>query len=107
MSQHWVLTEDEAVELLAFLVASARTQLDEPCRYASMRLLSAAEIVRDRIRARASENLTATLRETDSVTAQAQAAVNDTEAYRSLLDELCETIGRYIVIADLGSTEPA
>ena len=35
-----VLTEDEAVELFAFLMTSARSQLDDPCRYASMRLLT-------------------------------------------------------------------
>jgi len=34
-----VLTEDEAVELFAYLLTSARTQLDEPPDYASMRLL--------------------------------------------------------------------
>ena len=38
-----VLTEDEAIEMFAFLMTSARSQLDDPCRYASMRLLTAAE----------------------------------------------------------------
>jgi Family of unknown function (DUF6092) len=37
-----VLTEDEALELLAFLVTAARTQLDEAAEYGSLRLLTAA-----------------------------------------------------------------
>jgi Family of unknown function (DUF6092) len=37
-----VLTEDEALELLAFLVTAARTQLDEASEYGSLRLLTAA-----------------------------------------------------------------
>ena len=37
-----VLTEDEALELLAYLVTSARTQVDEAGEYGPMRLLTAA-----------------------------------------------------------------
>jgi hypothetical protein len=33
-----VLTEAEAIELFAFFISAARTQLDDPCQYASMRL---------------------------------------------------------------------
>ena len=43
MSENWVLKEDEAVELLALLITSARTQMDEPAHYAPMRLLTATE----------------------------------------------------------------
>lgn len=37
-----VLTEDEALELLAYLVTSARTQVDEAGEYGPMRLMTAA-----------------------------------------------------------------
>lgn len=99
MTQPWVLTEDEAVELLAFLVSAARTQLDDPCAYGSMRLLTAAEMLRDRIRDRASTPLAETLAATDEATAAAQTVINDTETYTRLLDELCGTVARHLVQA--------
>ena len=37
-----MLTEDEALELLAYLVTSARTQVDEAGEYGPMRLMTAA-----------------------------------------------------------------
>ena len=41
MESTMVLTEDEALELLAFLVTAARTQLDEAAEYGPLRLLTA------------------------------------------------------------------
>jgi hypothetical protein len=43
MSENFVLTEDEALELLAFLVTAARTQVDKPHEYGPLRLLTAAK----------------------------------------------------------------
>jgi hypothetical protein len=42
MASAMVLTEDEALELLAFLITAARTQLDEAAAYGPLRLLTAA-----------------------------------------------------------------
>src|SRR5262249_1912902 len=42
MASTMVLTEDEALELLAFLVTAARTQVDEAAEYGPLRLLTAA-----------------------------------------------------------------
>ena len=42
MASAVVLTEDEALELLAFLVTAARTQMDEAAEYGLLRLLTAA-----------------------------------------------------------------
>ena len=39
-----VLSEDEALELLAFLITAARTQLDEAAEYGPLRMLTAAEV---------------------------------------------------------------
>ncbi len=92
-----ILTEDEAIELYAFLLTSARSQLDDPCEYASMRLLSAAEDLRDRIIDRVGPETRAHLRQTEEATAFAQTHTNDLEAYTSTLDELCARAARFLV----------
>ena len=51
----WVLDEDDALELLAFLVTAARTQVEEAAEYGPMRLLSAAHRLAETIGPRASE----------------------------------------------------
>lgn len=50
-----VLTEEEAVELFAFLVTAARTQLDEAAEYGPLRLLTAARRLGEMIAPRSSE----------------------------------------------------
>jgi len=92
-----VLTEDEAIELFAFLMTSARSQLDDPCRYASMRLLTAAEELRDRIADRVGLETRELLEGTREGTAFAQMHTNDLEAYTSALDELCAETARFLV----------
>ena len=42
-----VLSEDEVVELFSYLLTTARVQIDDPDYYGPMRLLSAAEKLRD------------------------------------------------------------
>jgi hypothetical protein len=42
MPSQWVLDEDSALELLAYLITAARTQVDEAAEYGPMRLLTAA-----------------------------------------------------------------
>ena len=54
---HLVLTEDEAVELLAYLVTAARTQLDEAAEYGPLRLLTAARRLGEMIAPRSSQPL--------------------------------------------------
>jgi hypothetical protein len=92
-----VITEDEAIELFAFLMASARSQLDDPCRYASMRLLTAAEELRDRIVDRVTPDTRAILRTTEPKTLFATTHTNDLEAYTATLDELCAETARFLV----------
>ena len=55
-SSNMVLTEDEALEVLAFLVTAARIQIDEPPDYAPMRLLGGAEKLADLIKERVSQD---------------------------------------------------
>lgn len=92
-----VLTESEALELFAFLLSSARTQLDDPATYASMRLLTAAEELRDFIRERVSPDTQALLADTDEITTRAQIYMDDTEAYATDLDQLCSMTARFFV----------
>jgi len=96
-SKTWVLTEEEGLELLVFLFSSARIQLDEPCQYASMRLLNAAEKVRDSIRERVSADTRLLLDGTDEMTAHAQMHTADLEDYTKTLDALCRRLAQYVV----------
>jgi hypothetical protein len=98
-----VLTEDEAIELFAFLMTSARSQLDDPCRYASMRLLTAAEELRDRIFDRVTPKTRELFRQTQPKTRFAQTHTNDLEAYTATLDELCTETARFLVARFGGS----
>ena len=63
MSEDWVLTETEAVELLALLISSARTQMDEPAHYGPMRLLTATERLSAKMLERSSDKSKAFLQD--------------------------------------------
>lgn len=97
LTESMVLTEAEAVELFAFLIASARTQLDDPCLYASMRLLTAAETLRDFVRARVSSDTLELLDETAETITHAHIYMSDTEDYTATLDALCRMVAQHVV----------
>ena len=96
-SEIMVLNEAEALEFFAFLLASARTQLDDPALYASMRLLTATEILREFIRKRVSPETQALLMDTDELTTRAQIYMSDIDAYTADLDELCRMTAQFFV----------
>jgi hypothetical protein len=97
MKETMVLAEDEAIELFALLVTSARIQLDEPCRYAPMRLLSAAERLRDFIKVRASSRALKLLEGSVEKAAHAQIYRDDRDMYTAALDDLCTMVAQYLV----------
>jgi hypothetical protein len=97
MSEALVVTEAEAIELFAFLITSARTQLDEPCQYASMRVLTAAEILRDYMMARVTPDTRALLEETVETTTHAHINMVDKEIYAATLDKLCRRVAEFVV----------
>lgn len=97
MADKMMLTEDQAVELFTFLMASARTQLDDPHHYASMRLLTAAEMLRDFITERVSSDTQKLLKNTVDKSEQAQIIMNDTDAFAKALDELCAMVAQFLV----------
>jgi Family of unknown function (DUF6092) len=93
-----VLTEDEALELLAFLVTAARTQLDEAPEYGSLRLLTAAGRLADAVAGRVSPAtralVTGPLRQIPELAVRTA----DPEGYAAALDEVCRAVGQHLVV---------
>ena len=89
MSENWVLKEDEAVELLALLITSARIQMDEPAHYGPLRLLTATERLSGMIIERSSEKSCDFLQENIERIPEMHMGMSDVEAYTAGLDERC------------------
>jgi Family of unknown function (DUF6092) len=91
-----VLTEDEALELLAFLVTAARTQLDEASEYGSLRLLTAAGRLADAVAGRVSPAtralVTGPLRQIPELAVRTA----DPEGYAAALDGVCRAVGQHL-----------
>jgi hypothetical protein len=97
MTSAMVLTEDEALEILAFLVTAARIQLDEAAEYGPLRLLTAAGRLADLIDQRASpgtrELLAGPLKELPDA---ALRSVDPTK-YAAQLDTVCRAVADHLV----------
>ncbi|MDO8209576.1 DUF6092 family protein [Conexibacter sp. CPCC 206217] len=87
-SERLVISEGTAVEVLAYLVTAARTQLDEAAEYAPMRLLTAARRLADGLDARASAPLRELVAAIDAMPVVATPSA-DRDAYVARVDELC------------------
>jgi uncharacterized protein HemX len=96
MTATWVLDEDDALALLAYLVTSARTQVDEAAEYGPLRLLTAAHRLGEMIGARASdatrEFVTGPL---DSLPLLAVPRT-DRDGYIARLDDLCRALAEHL-----------
>ena len=92
MSENWVLKEDEAVELLALLITSARIQMEEPAHYGPLRLLTAAERLSGMILERASEKSRGFLQENVERIPEMHMAMSNVDAYGASLDERCRAV---------------
>jgi uncharacterized protein DUF6092 len=91
-----VLDEDEAVELLAYLVTAARTQVDEAAEYGPLRLLSAARRLGSAIAPRAT-TATADFVSGPLAAVPELAVPRDGRAqYVAGLDELCRALAGYL-----------
>ena len=92
-----VLSEDEALELLAFLVTAARTQVDEAAEYGSLRLLTAAGRLADAIVDRVSPDtrafLTGPLKQVPDLAVRSA----DPAGYAAALDAVCRAVGQLLV----------
>jgi len=92
-----VLDEDNAVELLAYLVTTARTQLDEAAEYAPLRLLTAAGRLAEMIEPKASASLRPLLRDIRQQISETAVQAGDPDRYTPRLDALCQTVAQYLV----------
>ena len=87
----FVLSEAGAVELLAYLITAARTQLDEAAEYAPLRLMTAARKLADAIESRASDPVQRLIAQLDEVPLTAVPR-GDREAYTERIDAMCAAV---------------
>jgi hypothetical protein len=106
MPTAWVLDEDDALELLAYLVTAARTQVDEAAEYGPMRLLTAAHRLGERIGDRSSEA-------TGALVAGALAELpllavprDDRDEYVARLDDACAALAAHLTARYASAEEP-
>jgi hypothetical protein len=92
-----VLDEGDSVELLAYLVTAARTQLDEAAEYAPMRLLTAAGRLAEMAEPNASARLRPLLRDIRQGCSETAVQAGDPAGYVNRLDALCRTVAEYLV----------
>ena len=97
MADRMVLSEDEALELVAFLVTAARTQVDEAAEYGSLRLLTAAgrlaELVAERVTPQTRALLTGSLKQIPDLAVRTA----DPAGYASALDVVCRAVAEHLV----------
>jgi nitroreductase len=82
-----VLSEAAAVEVLAYLITAARTQLDEAAEYAPLRLLTAAHRLAGHMAPHASTPVRQLIATLDSM--PPTATPRDRDAYIAKVDEIC------------------
>jgi hypothetical protein len=91
----WVLDEDDALELLAYLVTAARTQVDEAAEYGPMRLLTAAhrlaEAMGPRATSQTAETIAGPLNDMPLL-----AVPRDRTAYVEQLDAVCRSLAAHL-----------
>jgi Family of unknown function (DUF6092) len=96
MATAMVLSEDEALELLAFLVTAARTQLDEAAEYGPLRLLTAAGRLADLMAPRASPETRALLEGPLRQVPETAVLTADPAGYVAGLDAVCRAVGQHL-----------
>ncbi|MBO68567.1 MAG: hypothetical protein CL398_09675 [Acidiferrobacteraceae bacterium] len=96
-STNIVLHESEVVELFVYFLATARVQIDDPDYYGPMRLLIAAEKLRDFVSNRSSSSLTRLFELTEPIINDAHIAINDIEKFSNKLDQLSKVIANYLL----------
>ncbi|MFD9123355.1 DUF6092 family protein [Kitasatospora sp. NPDC059571] len=94
-----VLDQDDAVELLSYLVTAARTQVDEAAEYAPLRLLTAAGRLAAMVGPHAGPELHPLLHEITTGLAETSVAAGDPAAYVARIDAMCRAIAEHLVAA--------
>jgi hypothetical protein len=85
------VSTEAALEVLAYLITAARTQLDEAAEYAPMRLLTAAQRLADGMRPGASPPLQRLIAAVEALPPTATPST-DRAAYVALVDGLCSEL---------------
>jgi Family of unknown function (DUF6092) len=94
----WILDEDDALELLAFLVTAARTQVDEAAEYGPMRLLAAAHRLGGALGDKASPDTAAAVSAAlEQMPPLAVPRGDGRAAYVARLDDLCSAVAAHLV----------
>ena len=105
-----ILHEDDALELLAYLVTAARTQVDEAAEYGPMRLLTAARRLADAMAPLASEDtrrlVTGPLQRMPLL-AVPRAGGEDRAEYVATLDEMCRAVAELLTARYAADGPPA
>jgi hypothetical protein len=96
MTSAWVLDEDDAMELLAYLITAARTQLDEAAEYGPMRLLTAAHRLAGMIDARASAETRALLEGAVARLPLLAVPRDDRDGYTAQVDGACRAVADHL-----------
>ena len=86
-----VLSEQAAVEVLAYLVSAARTQVDEAAEYGPLRLLTAAQRLGEHLAPGASAPVRRLLASLDAMAPTATPTA-DRDAYIAALDAVCRGV---------------
>ena len=94
---HATLSENEIVELFVYFLTTARVQIDDPDHYGPMRLLFAAEKLRDFVAGHTSPALQKLFEDTEPIINSAHIAVNDTEKFTAELDLLSTVVAEYLL----------
>jgi Family of unknown function (DUF6092) len=92
----WVLDEDEALELLGYLISAARTQVDEAAEYGPLRLLTAAHRLADRIAPRSSEATAGFIAGPLDQVPELAVPRAGREEYVGRLDDLCRALAAHL-----------
>jgi nitroreductase len=90
-----VLDQGNAVELLAYLVTAARTQVDEAAEYAPLRLLTAAGRLAEFVEPNASARLRPLLRDIRQGSSETAVQAGNPAGYVERLDALCKAVADY------------
>jgi hypothetical protein len=91
-----VLDEDEALEVLAYLVTAARTQVDEAAEYGPLRLLAAARRLAAAIAPRASAATAGFVAGPLADMPELAVPREGREEYVARLDEVCRAFAQHL-----------
>jgi hypothetical protein len=91
-----VLDEDEALELLAYLITAARSQVDEAAEYGPLRLLTAARRLAERVASRSSDATAAFVAGPLQQMPELAVPRDKREEYVACLDELCRALAAHL-----------